>query len=281
MSQQPLKSQQIFEQAPVGESAQTSSQQSDSQDTPLQQQILFDQAIDRTFEQAIETRFEQEALEPIVLSSAKSSAEKPAQKSTKSNRLFKWFSVALGTIIIIETGDFLISSWLNSPIMAALYTGALGLGLTLAGKTLIAELKQLRRLKQIKRWQSDCERMSQAEQIGQAKKMCQQISANLPKSNEQNLAIFEQSVKTDFNDDDIIHLYSDMVLAPIDEQAVKLISRHASETSLMVAISPMAVMDMALMMWRNFKMIEQICTIYGVELGYWSRIRQKRRLCRR
>lgn len=30
---------------------------------------------------------------------------------------------------------------------------------------------------------------------------------------------------------------------------------------------------MLLVAWRNFRLIEQISAVYGVELGYWSRIR--------
>ena len=283
----PLKKQQIFEQKVSEEQTLDNTRQ----DELTQPQVIFDKKLEQQLEQqeqfnelskpssadlseqAIEQRYSEIDNQAFGNSAIDEIEINPTKDQSKSSKLGKWFMLLLLGIVGIETADFLIESWLSSPFMAALYTGALGLGALLAGKTLLAEFKQLKRLKQIDRWQQDSERMTQAEQIGQARTMCGNISASLPATNSQTLATFQQAIKDDFSDDEIIKLYSDMVLSPIDEQAVKLISRHASETSLMVAISPMALMDMALMMWRNFKMIEQICALYGVELGYWSRIK--------
>lgn len=282
LTNRPLKAQQIFEQAPADDVCEPM----DEHTCSFKSQVIFDQALEQQLENAssdgsdVDEQSNNTLLQSIhghdidSLVDDKTTDEIELNpKKSSSGKLFKWFLVIFAAICAIETGEFLLQSWLNSPFMAALYTGALGLGLAVAGKTLIAEIKQLRRLKQVGRWQKDCQRMEDAEQIGQARTMCSQISQSLPASAQQSLVTFEQSIRDDFSDDDIVHLYSEMVLSPIDEKAVKVISRHASETSLMVAISPMAVMDMALMMWRNFKMIEQICSLYGVELGYWSRIK--------
>lgn len=279
-SEQALKPQQIFDQAPSNDLG--FDEQQSTQDSPLKSQVVFSQDLDKKLEpehldsQQIESSqlqaLEVQDIDSFIGKQTVDEIEINPSKSSKS-KLLKWFLIIFATICAIETGDFLIQSWLSSPFMAALYTSAVGLGLVVAGKTLIAEIKQLRRLKQVNRWQKDAERMEQAEQIGQARNMCTQISKSLPVSNQLALTTFEQALKDDFSDDDVVRLYSDMVLSPIDEKAVKLISRHATETSLMVAISPMALLDMVLMMWRNFKMIEQICALYGVELGYWSRIK--------
>lgn len=41
----------------------------------------------------------------------------------------------------------------------------------------------------------------------------------------------------------------------------------------MVAVSPLAIADMLLVAWRNFRLLEQISSLYGIQLGYWSRIK--------
>lgn len=48
---------------------------------------------------------------------------------------------------------------------------------------------------------------------------------------------------------------------------------YSTESAVLVALSPLAIADMLLVAWRNFKMIDELGKIYGVELGYWSRIR--------
>ncbi len=59
----------------------------------------------------------------------------------------------------------------------------------------------------------------------------------------------------------------------LDEQARKEISRSSAESALMIAVSPLAIVDMAFIAWRNIRLINRIAAIYGIELGYYSRIR--------
>lgn len=41
----------------------------------------------------------------------------------------------------------------------------------------------------------------------------------------------------------------------------------------MIAVSPLALVDMAFIAWRNIRLINRIAALYGIELGYFSRIR--------
>ncbi|WP_169770819.1 YcjF family protein [Escherichia coli] len=38
-------------------------------------------------------------------------------------------------------------------------------------------------------------------------------------------------------------------------------------------VSPLALVDMAFIAWRNLRLINRIATLYGIELGYYSRLR--------
>jgi uncharacterized protein (TIGR01620 family) len=59
----------------------------------------------------------------------------------------------------------------------------------------------------------------------------------------------------------------------LDAQARREISRSAAESTLMIAVSPLALVDMAFIAWRNLRLINRIATLYGIELGYYSRLR--------
>ena len=63
------------------------------------------------------------------------------------------------------------------------------------------------------------------------------------------------------------------VLSRIDQQATRIISRWSAEAAAMVAVSPFALLDMLIVMWRNQRMISRIAELYGVKLGYWARVR--------
>ncbi len=40
----------------------------------------------------------------------------------------------------------------------------------------------------------------------------------------------------------------------------------------MIAVSPLALVDMAFIAWRNLRLINRIARLYGIELGYFSRL---------
>ncbi len=75
------------------------------------------------------------------------------------------------------------------------------------------------------------------------------------------------------NDREIVTLYAKLIQPVLDERARYNISRFAAESALMIAVSPLALVDMLFIAWRNLKLINQIAKIYGIELGYLSRIR--------
>ena len=50
----------------------------------------------------------------------------------------------------------------------------------------------------------------------------------------------------------------------LDAQARREISRSAAESTLMIAVSPLALVDMAFIAWRNLRLINRIATLYGM-----------------
>lgn len=68
------------------------------------------------------------------------------------------------------------------------------------------------------------------------------------------------------------------ILSRVDQQATRIVSRWAAEAAAMVAVSPFALLDMLIVMWRNQRMISRIAGLYGVKLGYWARVRLWRQM---
>ncbi|MDO4697879.1 MAG: TIGR01620 family protein [Pasteurellaceae bacterium] len=76
-----------------------------------------------------------------------------------------------------------------------------------------------------------------------------------------------------YNSHEVLTLFSHTVLQPIDKQVKKLISQSAAENAVIVAVSPLALVDMLLVAWRNIALVNKITRAYGMELGYFSRLR--------
>lgn len=75
------------------------------------------------------------------------------------------------------------------------------------------------------------------------------------------------------NDREVVSLYAHLVQPVLDAQARREISRSAAESTLMIAVSPLALVDMAFIARRNLRLINRIASLYGIELGYYSRLR--------
>lgn len=76
-----------------------------------------------------------------------------------------------------------------------------------------------------------------------------------------------------YNSQEVLFLFSQNVLQPIDKQVKKLISQNAVENAIIIAISPLAIVDVLMMAWRNIVLVNKITKMYGMELGYFSRLK--------
>ena len=59
----------------------------------------------------------------------------------------------------------------------------------------------------------------------------------------------------------------------MDQKALAEVAKYSSESVVLVALSPIALLDMLIMLWRNLTMVDKVAGLYGLKLGYWSRIK--------
>ncbi|MDU8924255.1 TIGR01620 family protein [Pasteurellaceae bacterium LIM206] len=113
------------------------------------------------------------------------------------------------------------------------------------------------------------------DQDGEAgKKLCLAIAGSM-RLDEQHPAVTQwlKQINDSHNAKEVTRLFSQNVLQSIDKQVKKLISRNAVEAGVVVAVSPLALVDMFFIAWRNLRLVNRIANIYGIELGYVSRLR--------
>ncbi|QIM66917.1 TIGR01620 family protein [Mannheimia granulomatis] len=109
----------------------------------------------------------------------------------------------------------------------------------------------------------------------QAVKFCENIANNL-----KSLPLVAQSEKRwrsqlneAYNAKEVLYLFSENVLKPIDKEVKRMISKNAAENAVIVAVSPLAIVDVLLMAARNIALVNKITRAYGMELGYISRLK--------
>ncbi len=116
------------------------------------------------------------------------------------------------------------------------------------------------------------ENIAKAGGIGKAKSECEKLAKQSQIEMTPAYDKWQNALAATHNDREVFELYDGLVLKGQDKRAIQIVSKNAAEAGVMVALSPLAVADMALVAWRNIRLIDQIANLYGVSLGYWSRI---------
>ncbi|PWC22369.1 TIGR01620 family protein [Brenneria roseae subsp. roseae] len=110
--------------------------------------------------------------------------------------------------------------------------------------------------------------------VGRGREFCEKLARQAGLDNgHPAMQRWQASLHETHNDREVVELYARLVQPVLDSQARREISRSAAESTLMIAVSPLALVDMAFIAWRNLRLINRIATLYGIELGYFSRIR--------
>ena len=247
-----------------------------SEKDTFHQQILFDDSADKPTEHTAN-------LSSAIIFSNKDYQE--AQQSYTENNedlapvkkphwLWRMSLVLFIAIVFIEMIEFLINGFSQSPLITSLYA-VLFICLTFwTLSTVIKEISGLRLLKKQQLAREQGIAILAGGKVETAQVLCQkihqQLVCDLPEAVERQ---WQDNKHKNLSDAELIQLYDLIVLSHVDEKAVADIAKYSSETMLLVAVSPLAIMDMLIMLWRNIRMINKVSGLYGLKLGYWSRIK--------
>ncbi|MFC3282408.1 TIGR01620 family protein [Litchfieldella rifensis] len=178
--------------------------------------------------------------------------------------------LALGSVEVGQTlyAASLGNDWLNG---AWSLLGLLALGL--GGSALLRELWRLRRLRRHVTLRERLERLD-VESPQAARRLAEQLREQLDLDDDHpHWQGFLKAWESHHGGAETRVLLAHHLLAPRDREARRLISRMSGDTAIMVAVSPLTLVDMALVAWRNLALVDRLARLYGLELGYASRLR--------
>ncbi|WP_083651442.1 YcjF family protein [Vreelandella massiliensis] len=177
-----------------------------------------------------------------------------------------------------ELATGLPEAWRQSQWLAVAWQ-LLGISLIgLGGLSLLKELSRLRRLKRHERLRDDLAELPQRS-AQQARKLAETLRQQLNLGDDDpHWQAFKQASQPHHSGEETLTLLNHHLLAPRDREAQRLISRMSGETAVLTAISPLTLVDMGLVAWRNLAMVNRLCRLYGLELGYASRLRLFKRV---
>ncbi|WP_206074147.1 TIGR01620 family protein [Pseudoalteromonas rubra] len=208
-------------------------------------------------EQALDNELQAIPLEPVV--------QPPRSGLTWRKLLLLGLAVLIPVEMALTLLDALNRSW----VLAGLYGLVIVSALVVLAKFCWSEIRALGRLKKLEQQRAGAQRLLSSNQIGEAQAWLKPL---LKQHDKAQVSQFMATIQPHFTDQEVLTLYDNTLLQDVDERARSLIAQFASTSALMVAISPMAITDMLAVLWRGVVLIEKISQLYGIKLGYRSRI---------
>jgi putative membrane protein len=198
-------------------------------------------------------------------------------------RLLLWGGgLSLAALLGLEAYDLLAglfarSVWLGTGfalLLGAALAGALGL----TGRELIS----LRRLARAEELRADGERLLNSEVHGQAAALIEQLERMYAEREDLRpvLAAFRAQASDALNDGEQLRLFAGTVLAPLDRRAYRLVQLGARDIGALTALSPLGLLDSALVLGRTVIMLRAIAQLYGVRPGAFASMSLLRRTIR-
>lgn len=179
-----------------------------------------------------------------------------------------------GVSVVAQGIQWMHQAWVTQDWIA-LGGGAAGALVVAAGAgSLISEWRRLYRLRERAEERDVARELLASHGIGKGRAFCEKLASQAGlDAGHPALQRWQASLHETHNDREIVALYAQLVQPVLDRQARREISRYAAESTLMIAVSPLALVDMAFIAWRNLRLVNRIAALYGIELGYFSRIR--------
>ncbi len=198
------------------------------------------------------------------------SAVKVGFKGNKAKSwLRKLFWPSLSTFIVFAAGyeaygfvtELIETNWLLGAVAGLIASAVVISG----GFALFKGWRARRQFKKREQQQATLRRLLSDNSYGKASQVLEEVTHDIEEYvNVTSLENdFEKKKQQVHNDHELIQIYSGTVLKGLDKMAIDIVTKHASEAAAMVALSPLAAADMALVAWRSSKMIEQLSRLYG------------------
>ncbi|WP_313108807.1 YcjF family protein [Atlantibacter sp.] len=179
-----------------------------------------------------------------------------------------------GVSVVAQGVQWSMNAWQQQDWIALGGLAAGGLIVAAGVGAVATEWRRLHRLRERASERDEARELMTSHGMGKGRAFCEKLArqAGLDQGHPA-LQRWYAAIHETHNDREIVELYAHLVQPVLDSQARREISRSAAESTLMIAVSPLALVDMAFIAWRNLRLINRIAALYGIELGYFSRIR--------
>ncbi len=195
----------------------------------------------------------------------------PAPNKSSKRSFYYWLGAltSLTLLAVWQWLTFISESWQASVWQGGAVSALTGFVLLLLGHAGWKEWRLWRQLRQRQEWRQTSARLVQSVQFGEAMPLCQQIRQMMPSSavTESCWQQFISQHRAEHSDAETLRLFEMNLLQTADIPVQQQIRQAAMQTGVAVAMSPFALADMLLVLWRASLMLREIACLYGCSLG--------------
>jgi putative membrane protein len=207
---------------------------------------------------------------PEQLQAAPSVLRDRGRKRWSPARWF-WLSLAsfVGGVLVVEAIDFVAGMFARDRVLGTIFSVLLGMTLASAVCWALVETRRIRRLRAVEPLREEGLRLSRSEDYEGALPWIDRAAAALGDDGGRK-ALIEKArdrILDTHTDASAMLIFHDTVLVPLDERAYAAIARAARGAALGVSVSPLALLDAGLILWRSVRMVREIAEIYGLRPG--------------
>ncbi len=197
-----------------------------------------------------------------------------------------WSSPILWILLFItgwgglQVWTLIAEAYASSPLLGWCWGVGLSVLLVIALFMLYRELGTVLLLKEADENRAKAVQISKEGNFNDALKLCEVMakSANVKKT--RGFANFVSKLQNHYTPENVFMLYEDELLKDADRRAREVIVKRSAENGVVVALSPVAWLDMLITFARSLRMIREVSEIYGFKPGVWGRMQLYRRVAK-
>lgn len=209
----------------------------------------------------------------------------PVEHAAPSRTPLRWRALSCGValggvLLLLHTLDTLATLLRESPVSGVAWSAVFVLVAGGAGRASWRMWQRLRQARGHEERRARARHLMLHDGFTEARVLCTQLAHETGIEGSAVHLRWQRQLADVHNDREVLELYGRTVLAEADARALSTVSRHAGDVAVMVAVSYFPAVDMLLVLWRQLKLVEDVAAAYGVDPGYWGRVRLLRKVLR-
>jgi len=193
---------------------------------------------------------------------------------TPTTHMFIWLIGALGLLLtlmlLVDSYNFIVEQYTRSFVFGTVFLSLCLIIMTIVLLLSWRAYQNLRALRIVTALQQEGQQLVTMNGYGNAAAYLQKITHFYAERSDIKLKLekFYLALNDSHQDTEMCRLFSSQVMDELDQEAYQIVVHRSKETAVMIMISPIALLDTALTLWRNIAMIRDIATLYGGRPGF-------------